>query len=322
MASALKTLVVRYPCQAAAAGFVPKASFSTTVSAVRPLCLARAPLRQQCPLALIPKTFARANSQQTTPPPNAPNAAAVTGHPALDWNSFFALRLKRRRYQLAFSVTNGLFSGALGAVVLATGVAEPLIAQIPLDPFLTLGLMTMAASGMGWLLGPTIGSTVFYTMNRGWKTQIQQKEAQFFARVKKHRADPSNSSASNPGLSPPLLLPPSAMCRVLTPSQFPTSTARRSRASRATDNGSRIKGPSTRRRLQPLYKSPPLILSHAVLWWKAKQIYLAALIRNGAVLPSRKWAPLFVATTNFPRTCMYTLSLTKISYPLVDFGHS
>lgn len=210
MASALKTLVVRYPCQAAAAGFVPKASFSTT--AVRPLCLARATaLRQQCPLALIPKTFARANSQQTT----ASAANALAGYPPLDWNSFFKLRLKRRRYQLAFSVTNGLFSGALGAVVLATGVAEPLIAQIPLDPFLTLGLMTMAASGLGWLLGPTIGSTVFYTMNRGWKTQIQQKEAQFFARVKKHRADPSNSSASNPGLSSQSNLP--AIYRMLIP---------------------------------------------------------------------------------------------------------
>lgn len=122
--------------------------------------------------------------------------------PALDWDSFFKLRLRRRRIQLLFSVTTGLLGGAAGTVFLAEGFAEPLIAQIPLDPFFTLGIMTMACAGMGWLIGPTLGNQVFYIVNRRFKTQMMQKEGEFFARVKKHRADPTNSSAGNPGMYP------------------------------------------------------------------------------------------------------------------------
>ncbi|PTB66834.1 mitochondrial import protein Pam17, partial [Trichoderma citrinoviride] len=116
----------------------------------------------------------------------------------LDWNSFFKLRLRRRRIQLLFSVITGLAGGAAGTVVLAEGFAEPLIAQVPLDPFFTLGIMTMACAGLGWLIGPTIGNQVFYLVNRRFKAQMLQKEAEFFARVKRHRADPTNSSAGNP----------------------------------------------------------------------------------------------------------------------------
>jgi enoyl-CoA hydratase/carnithine racemase len=46
---------------------------------------------------------------------------------------------------------------------------------------------------------PTLGSQVFYLLNRQLKPQINQKEAQFFARIKKNRVDPTNSSAANPG---------------------------------------------------------------------------------------------------------------------------
>ncbi|OTA05595.1 hypothetical protein A9Z42_0062870 [Trichoderma parareesei] len=116
----------------------------------------------------------------------------------LDWNSFFKLRLRRRRIQLLFSVITGLAGGAAGTVVLAEGFAEPLIAQVPLDPFFTLGIMTMACAGLGWLIGPTIGNQVFYLVNHRFKTQMLQKEAEFFARIKRHRADPTNSSAGNP----------------------------------------------------------------------------------------------------------------------------
>jgi len=82
-------------------------------------------------------------------------------------------------------------------------MAEPLVMQIPLDPFVTLGLMTLACAGMGWLVGPSIGNQVFYLLNHRYKAQMIQKEVEFFARVKKNRVDPSNSSAGNPGTMPP-----------------------------------------------------------------------------------------------------------------------
>ncbi|KAJ4187608.1 TIM23 complex component [Fusarium falciforme] len=211
--SPLKTFVLRRPVTGVICSS-PKAPFSTFPAAGGPVsCLARSPLRKQClpTVVSVPKAFSRAASsgkpdlasaaQQSlnaTPGQNNAHDFAQDPHHALDWNSFFKLRLKRRRYQLLFSITNGMFCGGAGAVVLSTGVAEPIITQIPLDPFMTLGIMTFAFSGLGWLIGPSIGNQVFYALNRKWKKQMTQKEAEFFERIKKHRVDPTNSSAANP----------------------------------------------------------------------------------------------------------------------------
>ncbi|KOS20703.1 Presequence translocated-associated motor subunit PAM17 [Escovopsis weberi] len=146
--------------------------------------------------ALLSSSGLRVASSRSYAAQAAPAAPAAQA--PLTWDTFFTLRLRRRRIQLAFSVTAGLLGGAAGAVLLAEGFAEPLVAQIPLDPFVTLGLLTFACAGMGWLVGPTIGNQVFYLVNRRLKAQMMQKESEFFARVKKHRVDPSNSSAGNP----------------------------------------------------------------------------------------------------------------------------
>ncbi|KAM0385336.1 hypothetical protein ACHAPZ_011233 [Fusarium culmorum] len=201
MASPLKTFVLRMP----ATGLVrssQKTSFST-ISAARPAsCLSRSPFRQQCftPAISINKSFSRAVSDKPQPETvqATPQPAPSNVLPPLDWNSFFKLRVKRRRYQMLFSITNGIFAGSGGAIFLSTGSAEPIISQIPLDPFMTLGLMTLAFSGLGWLSGPSVGNQVFYILNRQWKKQMTQKEAIFFERIKRNRVDPTNSSANNP----------------------------------------------------------------------------------------------------------------------------
>ena len=83
----------------------------------------------------------------------------------------------------------------------ASGLAEPLAAQLPLDPFVSMGLMTLACAVMGWLAGPSLGGQVFYLLNGRVKPKMKEKEAEFFARVRKHRVDPANSGAGNPGTS-------------------------------------------------------------------------------------------------------------------------
>lgn len=66
---------------------------------------------------------------------------------------------------------------------------------------ITLGLITFGSAALGWLAGPAVGSQVFYALNRKYQKQMTVKETQFFARVKKNRVDPTNSSAGNPGES-------------------------------------------------------------------------------------------------------------------------
>ncbi|GAB0137279.1 hypothetical protein EsDP_00005552 [Epichloe bromicola] len=236
MSSSLKTLASRLPRSASApssqtAAVVrccSRASVSTTSAVARPAFVAKAttttttaPIRRgsnaifakRCSSGLVDSSksmirlvpAARATSPMSIASQARCLATSSASSPAtgssksnLDWDSFFKLRLRRRRIQLLFSVTTGLLGGAGGAILLSTGMAEPLVMQIPLDPFVTLGIMTLACAGMGWLVGPSIGNQVFYLMNHRFKAQMMQKESEFFTRVKKNRVDPTNSSAGNP----------------------------------------------------------------------------------------------------------------------------
>ncbi|OAQ68750.1 presequence translocated-associated motor subunit pam17 [Pochonia chlamydosporia 170] len=234
MSSSFKTLALRLPrvapaqSQSVVIRCCSKASLSTTA---RRACLTKgSSLRQNSPaismkscssnfatssksmLRLVPKAratspmtiasqarcFASVTSSLSSSAAASASSAAASSKSTLDWDSFFKLRLRRRRIQLFFSVTSGVLGGAGGAILLSTGLAEPLVMQIPLDPFVTLGLMTLACAAMGWLVGPSIGNQVFYLMNHRLKAQMMSKETEFFARVKKNRVDPTNSSAGNP----------------------------------------------------------------------------------------------------------------------------
>ncbi|KAH0491074.1 hypothetical protein TgHK011_002517 [Trichoderma gracile] len=223
----LKTLCLRIPASPSLARCCPRASFppSNVSARAQPSALAlsrpfaranhslsssrQGALSASSPRPSIASLVATRTSSPTISSSSSsssslrarPYSSSASSDPAparLDWNSFFKLRLRRRRIQLLFSVITGLAGGAAGTVVLAEGFAEPLIAQVPLDPFFTLGIMTMACAGLGWLIGPTIGNQVFYLVNHRFKAQMLQKEAEFFARIKRHRADPTNSSAGNP----------------------------------------------------------------------------------------------------------------------------
>lgn len=123
-------------------------------------------------------------------------AYAESGRP-LDWNTFFTLRKTRRRFQLACSITTMFTGAALAGATLATIDIE-FLGKLPIDPFLALGLMTMGCAALGWLAGPSLGSIIFYTIKRGVKGPMAVKEAEFFARIKKNRVDPSVSSVGNP----------------------------------------------------------------------------------------------------------------------------
>lgn len=77
---------------------------------------------------------------------------------------------------------------------------EWLLGSIPMDPFFSLGLITLSFAGLGWLAGPSLGNAIFYAFKSGGgvKTSMAIKEAEFFARIRKNRVDPSSSSVQNP----------------------------------------------------------------------------------------------------------------------------
>lgn len=92
--------------------------------------------------------------------------------PPLDWNTFFQLRKSRRMWQVAGSATMSLVSGAGGIGILTSGAVDSVTAQIPLDPFVSMGLMFFGFIALGWLVGPTVGNSVFYLLNRKYKAPM------------------------------------------------------------------------------------------------------------------------------------------------------
>lgn len=75
---------------------------------------------------------------------------------------------------------------------------DKLSSQIPLDPFVSFGLFTFACGGLGWLAGPFVGTAAFNWRNKKYRRQMDEKEKEFYARIKRWRVDPSTSSMANP----------------------------------------------------------------------------------------------------------------------------
>jgi len=53
-----------------------------------------------------------------------------------------------------------------GAQALAMSDMDKIVGQVPLDPFITLGLLTFSCGGIGWLMGPIVGTGIFNGLNR------------------------------------------------------------------------------------------------------------------------------------------------------------
>lgn len=68
--------------------------------------------------------------------------------------------------QLGASVGTTAFGMLGGAQILAMSDMDKIVSQVPLDPFITLGLITFSCGGLGWLMGPVVGTGIFNTLNR------------------------------------------------------------------------------------------------------------------------------------------------------------
>ncbi|KAI1395975.1 Pam17-domain-containing protein [Hypoxylon fuscum] len=156
-----------------------------TIPSTKTQPITRRPVRVQCQFTI------RRNASTT-----AAAAASEPSTPTLDWNTFFTLRKTRRRFQIGSSILTMVIGGTAGAVLLVNVDMDWLLTKVPMDPFFALGIITLSFSGLGWLAGPSLGSALFYTFKRGVKKPMGIKESEFFARIKKNRVDPSNSSLS------------------------------------------------------------------------------------------------------------------------------
>ena len=221
---------------------------------------------RKAPTLVIRQTSSRRHASTVSSNPNDQDAAAAAAaaakqqaahpnEPPLDWNTFFALRKSRRRWQLTFSIATSAVGGTAGALFLSTGSADWAVNQIPLDPLVTLGLMTFGFAALGWLVGPAIGSQIFYILNRKYRSQMALVSLSDLPAIhrKKYADDSTHRRRANSSLAlrstvwirPALRLVTrvsvshalNSQVRSVNQFQYPISTARRSPAWPATASG-------------------------------------------------------------------------------------
>ncbi|KAI7197078.1 hypothetical protein KC352_g20660 [Hortaea werneckii] len=188
--------------QALASPAKAKAAAFSTVPTKQPLTQLRLPARPTSRPSIVcrvpPQTFASSAGGFRH---NSSSSAAQPPTDILTWNRFFDLRKKRRFINLGASVITGAAALFTFGPVVAAQDLDSWGAQISgLDPFIVLGMSGIVIAGGGWLCGPSVGSGMFslWAKRRGWSQAIAEKEKIFYARIKKHRADPASSSPQNP----------------------------------------------------------------------------------------------------------------------------
>lgn len=57
---------------------------------------------------------------------------------------------------------------------------------------------TLACTGLGWLIGPSVGTAVWSLMHRSKAAQIAQRDHEFYQHIRRMRVDPTRQVVHNP----------------------------------------------------------------------------------------------------------------------------
>lgn len=98
-------------------------------------------------------------------------------------------------------------AATIPATVLTFGIGANYFASMEIDhtktffgvdPILVLGAATIACGGLGYLLGPTIGGTIWKVSHRQILPLVEARERDFYQHIVRNRVDPRYQSTSNP----------------------------------------------------------------------------------------------------------------------------
>lgn len=118
------------------------------------------------------RTASTSANSSTTPTPTASPSNQAT----LTWDEFLKLRRTRRYVNLGASLFSGVGAIAVATPLIAEYEIENVGAQMTgLDPMFVIGGSLMAVGGVGWLMGPFLGTAFF----KVWKSSVASE----FARV-------------------------------------------------------------------------------------------------------------------------------------------
>jgi len=155
------------------------------------------------PLCTVKKApFVLSRSQSTA---IKARTQAVNGKPPaqtsttnLTWPEYLAIRKNKRTWQTVATIPCALLGLAGGATYFGNLDTDPLKPIMGIDPFFFYGFCTLGCVGVGALVGPTIGTSIWRYRNRRILDLIDKKDHEFFSRIAKNRVDASLQSPTHP----------------------------------------------------------------------------------------------------------------------------
>ncbi|KAF8624109.1 hypothetical protein AX15_006020 [Amanita polypyramis BW_CC] len=142
------------------------------------------------------KSFKFTRTKSTTA--RAGPASPQSSPEVLPWTEYLTIRRSRRRWQTAATIPCVVLGFTGGIAYFGTRETDVLKPIMGIDPFFFYGICTVACAGLGWLVGPSIGTAIWRTTHRRLVSLIDARDREFYARIAKNRVDASLQTPTQP----------------------------------------------------------------------------------------------------------------------------
>nr|GAT51739.1 predicted protein [Mycena chlorophos]GAT51740.1 predicted protein [Mycena chlorophos] len=119
-----------------------------------------------------------------------------SGQPS--WSEYFAQRKRRRYFQTAATIPTAAIGFLAGSAYFGSLQADATKPVMGIDPLLFYGGCVILCGGAGWVVGPSLGGSIWRIFHRQSVAQIDALDREFFKHVARNRVDATLQSATNP----------------------------------------------------------------------------------------------------------------------------
>ncbi|CUA70222.1 Presequence translocated-associated motor subunit PAM17, mitochondrial [Rhizoctonia solani] len=126
------------------------------------------------------------------------STSASSNEAVLSWPEYLTIRKKKRRWEIATTIPSTFLALSTGLSYFGSIESDPSSLILGVEPIYIYGLATMGCAGLGYLLGPLVGNSLWRMTHRQILPRIEARDAQFYQHIVKNRVDPSRQTATNP----------------------------------------------------------------------------------------------------------------------------
>ncbi|KAI0807916.1 mitochondrial import protein Pam17 [Fomes fomentarius] len=116
----------------------------------------------------------------------------------LGWQEYLAIRKRKRRWETAVTIPTTIGGFVGGISYFGNLEMDPSKPIFNIDPMFVYGAATLGCAGLGYLVGPVIGSSIWRLTHRRLMRLIEKRDKEFHQHIVKNRVDPTAQSATNP----------------------------------------------------------------------------------------------------------------------------